>query len=86
MPTVSFITFVCNVLFFFFYYYYLPLCITVHVGSRVSKQYFVDHRKALNDEVLPWLRDVTGFELTDRVDITCSRYDHSGSHAHKPRA
>ena len=28
--------------------------------------------------MLPWLRELTGIELTDNVDATCSKYEYTG--------
>ena len=36
-------------------------------------------RKFLCEDVLDWLRDVTGIPLSNKVDITCSKYDYTGN-------
>ncbi len=35
-------------------------------------------RCLLREQCLPWLRRVTGLQLTDTIDITCSKYDYTG--------
>lgn len=38
------------------------------------------YRGLLQNECLPWLREVTGLELNDHIDITCSKYEFTGSY------
>lgn len=38
-------------------------------------------RTVMQDDMLPWLRDVTGFPLNDRVDMFCSIYEYTGKSA-----
>lgn len=35
-------------------------------------------RDVLREQVLPWLGQVTGIELTTQIDITCSKYEFTG--------
>ena len=37
-----------------------------------------------HDECLPWLKKVTGLELTDKIDMTCSKYGYTGIYTTKP--
>lgn len=43
----------------------------------VMNMYVHLRRTFLHDCCLPFLRSVSGIELTDTIDMTCSRYDHS---------
>ena len=36
------------------------------------------YRRLLSKDVLDWMRDVTGIALTDKVDLTCSKYESTG--------
>ena len=36
------------------------------------------YRSMFRDELLPWLRHVTGLQLTDTIDMTCSKYNYTG--------
>ena len=36
------------------------------------------YRHLLEEEMLPWLRDLTGIALTDNIDMTCSKYEYTG--------
>ena len=35
-------------------------------------------RDVLREQVLPWLGQVTGIQLTTQIDITCSKYEFTG--------
>ena len=39
---------------------------------------FISHRTMFLDTCLPWLRSITGIELTDTIDMTCSKYEYTG--------
>lgn len=38
----------------------------------------LSYRELLIEEMLPWLRELTGIDLTEGVDSTCSKYEYTG--------
>ena len=32
--------------------------------------------------VLPWLRDLTGIQLSETIDMTCSKYEYTGKYTY----
>jgi len=43
----------------------------------VDNSLFVD-RRLFCEELRAWISDVTGIEFTDRVDLSCSKYEYTG--------
>ena len=46
--------------------------------KKISTPHVKLLKKLIYGDFLDWLRDVTGITLNDKVDMTCSRYEHTG--------
>ena len=57
-----------------------PLNLSLLVTFRQTASWFrlIFCRSLFHDTCLPLLRSITGIELTDTIDMTCSKYEYTG--------